>query len=103
MTRQRERSGGPDATTSRRVPRRNRRGAARLPHREGAPPPGAAGGSGLSTWGPAAAPWRCYPANGYIVTRRRNTWAMRALGWLLRGDSHAGDHHLVVPQTPRLA
>ncbi|PYO28377.1 MAG: hypothetical protein DMD86_16390 [Candidatus Rokuibacteriota bacterium] len=42
-----------------------------------------------------------YPANGYIVTRRRYTWAMRALGWVLRGDCNAGDNHIVVLRSSR--
>lgn len=37
-----------------------------------------------------------HPANGYIATRRRYSWAMRGISWMVRGESKFGDNHVIV-------
>jgi 2-polyprenyl-3-methyl-5-hydroxy-6-metoxy-1,4-benzoquinol methylase len=37
-----------------------------------------------------------HPANGYIGTRRRYSWAMRGISWMVRGESKFGDNHVIV-------
>ncbi|MGH9714570.1 MAG: class I SAM-dependent methyltransferase [Candidatus Acidiferrales bacterium] len=39
-----------------------------------------------------------HPANGYIGTRRRYTWMMRGLSWIVRGECKFGDNHVIVLQ-----
>lgn len=39
-----------------------------------------------------------HPANGYIGTRRRYTWMMRGLSWIVRGQCKFGDNHVIVLQ-----
>jgi SAM-dependent methyltransferase len=37
-----------------------------------------------------------HPANGYIGTRRRYSWAMRGISWMVGGESKLGDNHVIV-------
>jgi 2-polyprenyl-3-methyl-5-hydroxy-6-metoxy-1,4-benzoquinol methylase len=37
-----------------------------------------------------------HPSNGYIGTRRRFSWAMRGISWMVRGQSKFGDNHVIV-------
>jgi SAM-dependent methyltransferase len=37
-----------------------------------------------------------HPANGYLGTRRRYSWAMRGISWMVRGESKFGDNHVIV-------
>lgn len=39
-----------------------------------------------------------HPENGYIGTRRRYTWMMRGLSWIVRGECKFGDNHVIVLQ-----
>jgi len=39
-----------------------------------------------------------HPANGYIGTRRRYTWLMRGLSWIVGGECKFGDNHVIVLQ-----
>jgi 2-polyprenyl-3-methyl-5-hydroxy-6-metoxy-1,4-benzoquinol methylase len=37
-----------------------------------------------------------FPSRGYNVTRARYSWAMRALGSVLRGECRDGDNHVLI-------
>jgi 2-polyprenyl-3-methyl-5-hydroxy-6-metoxy-1,4-benzoquinol methylase len=37
-----------------------------------------------------------HPANGYLGTRRRYSWVMRGISWMVRGESKFGDNHVIV-------
>lgn len=39
-----------------------------------------------------------HPPNGYIGTRRRYSWMMRGLSWIVRGECKFGDNHVIVLQ-----